>query len=458
MLNVWTPPSAKNLPVMFYVHGGSFIMGSGAQFNGTKLALDQNVVVVTINYRLMSFGFFASSEQLGRKETTGNFGLQDQREGLRWVQKQIASFGGDPAQVTLFGESAGAISVQLHLLNNRSKGLYRSAISESGFASTRSQDYAVDVSDRFAAKLGCGKKDVAQKNSSSATPVLDCLRGLDAATITKADVANSSNPFVAAGWQPVTDGVEFVESALKALVTGNFDLTGVASVTAGSNNDEGTLFVYPTHKLPMSKNAYETAVHEFVTAHGNPVPLNASEWERLHALYPAQTEILGFHDNRPTLAQLMGDGTFICGSQLLLHFLRKHSGVPTFIYHFDYVRRSLCSGFPKSWGATHGTEIPFVWDTPEEFSTLCHSFNSTGVAVGSTMRREWGSVARTGRPSSVWPEFDTDTKVFARFGDSHEGGAHVGGGQGMTTERAYKAEQCQFWADYYERAAMLGGI
>src|ERR1700758_3182403 len=140
-LNVWTPAtsSSQSLPVMVWVHGGSNLNGAGSQpeFDGSHLA-SKGVVVVTINYRLDVFGFLAHPELTKESGTnsSGNYGLLDQIAALKWVQNNIRAFGGDPNQVTLFGESAGAIDVSLLMASPLTKGLFRRVIGESGGALT----------------------------------------------------------------------------------------------------------------------------------------------------------------------------------------------------------------------------------------------------------------------------------------------------------------------------------
>lgn len=116
-LNIYTPPGAKQLPAMVWIHGGSFIGGSGSIFHGNYL-LDKNIILITVNYRLGIFGFFT----LGDYNSPGNFGLKDQVLALKWVQNNIRAFGGDPRKVTLFGESAGGASVSLHAISRASNG------------------------------------------------------------------------------------------------------------------------------------------------------------------------------------------------------------------------------------------------------------------------------------------------------------------------------------------------
>lgn len=168
-LNLWTPvdTGAGDLPVMAWLHGGAFVAGSGsaAEFNGQHLA-ERGLVVVTLNYRLGPFGFFSHPE-LARESPTGtcgNYGLLDQLAALRWVRNNVAAFGGDPQNVTLFGQSAGGISASCHVASPRSRGLFAKAISHSatwftipgGLPDAHADPAeAAHDSERFAAKLGC---------------------------------------------------------------------------------------------------------------------------------------------------------------------------------------------------------------------------------------------------------------------------------------------------------------
>ena len=133
LLNIWTPAVAHDLsPVLVWIHGGGMAFGGGSTYNGSTLAQRHNAVGVTINYRLGLLGFLSFTDQLQRKECTGNFGLQDQQSALRFVQRNIGTFGGDASKVLIFGQSAGGSSVHKHLLMPQSKGLFSAAIMQSG--------------------------------------------------------------------------------------------------------------------------------------------------------------------------------------------------------------------------------------------------------------------------------------------------------------------------------------
>jgi para-nitrobenzyl esterase len=149
---------------MVFVHGGSFIYNSGSMYDGTELARTGQVVVVTINYRLGAFGFLALPGLQKESGTTGNYGMQDHREALRWVQRNVVEFGGDPNSIAWFGESAGAVSACHHFVSPISRGLFHNAILQSGFcgAFTR-QDAFRQTSTPFLSQISCGTVDVRSK-------------------------------------------------------------------------------------------------------------------------------------------------------------------------------------------------------------------------------------------------------------------------------------------------------
>jgi para-nitrobenzyl esterase len=159
-LNIYTPnPPRRHLPVMVWIHGGSFLVGSGQETDGSMLAVKGKVVVVTINYRLGSFGFLTDKvlDAENPQHVSGNYGLLDQQAALKWVKRNIAGFGGDSAQVTIFGESAGGISVALQMIAPGAAGLFSRAINESGPSQIVLQPIALaqKQGDRLIATLGC---------------------------------------------------------------------------------------------------------------------------------------------------------------------------------------------------------------------------------------------------------------------------------------------------------------
>jgi para-nitrobenzyl esterase len=223
-LNVFTPAGSKarNLPVMVWVHGGSLRTGESDDYNPAGLVRD-GVVVVTINYRLGALGFLADSALASHPGgPAGNYGLMDQQAALRWVQRNIRGFGGDPGDVTLFGESAGGLSTLAQLVSPGARGLFQRAIVESGTYQLTQQSLATAESagKTFAAKAGCA--------SNTAT----CLRGLSVSTI-----LTDEDP---SGYTPDVDGAVLTQPVKTALSGGQFNRV---PVVIGTNHDEYRLFV-----------------------------------------------------------------------------------------------------------------------------------------------------------------------------------------------------------------------
>jgi len=258
-------------------------------------------------------------------------------------------------------------------------------------------------------------------------------------------------------------------------------------VVAGTNTNEGTLFVYPSNLAPMTEATFERSVKGFLggdtnAGHQNPPP-NATTMAEINALYPSKSPggILG--DNRPVLADLMGDGTFICGSQYFLKYVAR-TGAPTYAYHFDFLRRKACR-WPgtDSWGVTHAAELPFVFDDGAPLAQMSgtgtgactdgEGFNVTGAAVGWAMRTEWGAIAANGAPTPAWPRWTEATALGAKFGgaaaaedaedaeDAAGGGGAVGGAAGivrraatpMTVEAHRRKQFCAWWDRHYADVA-----
>ena len=237
-LNVYTPGGKKNrhehddLPVMVWIHGGSLVTGSGGLYDPTPLVTKGNVIVVTINYRLGALGFLAHPALDSEGHLNANYGLMDQQFALQWVQRNIEAFGGDPERVTIFGESAGGLSVYSHLASPTAAGLFHRAIAQSG-AYTSFQNYqqaivpiavAEGVGTAFAASIGCSSQTA------------QCLRATSAASVVQAQ----ASILTAGNIYPVVDGTVLTQPPGAALASGEFNHVPVIS---GSTHDEYRLFI-----------------------------------------------------------------------------------------------------------------------------------------------------------------------------------------------------------------------
>lgn len=235
-LNVWTPAgssqvqstvndTAAALPVMIFIYGGGCSSGSSSLqgYNGAHLAATENVIVVSMNYRVAAFGFLSLQSQADAKETTGNFGLLDQQSALRWVQNEIAAFGGDASRVMLFGESAGSMAVCAHLAMPSSKGLFSAVLMQSRSCTARPLAQGLVGADlsgdaELMAQTKC--KDVA------------CLRALSSDKVLSSTASSS--------WLPVIDGVVIKSDPMVILESGG---ANTKNVIVGTNTEEGSVFI-----------------------------------------------------------------------------------------------------------------------------------------------------------------------------------------------------------------------
>lgn len=439
-LNVHVPPQAsmaKPLPVMVWVHGGAFINGAGSQYDGGTLAREAGVVVVTVNYRLGIFGALAL-ESLAAEDKAANYALQDQQAALRWVQRNIAAFGGDARRVTLFGESAGGTSVCNQLLSPAAKGLFHRAIIQSGTCPsvqpTRAQ--ALAVGNAYAEKLGC----------PAGPAQLACLRGQSAAAALLASPAiDAANAASLAQFSPHVDGVVLPEQARQAFRHGRFHRM---PVLLGNNADEGTLFIALAFELKRGSPMTEAEFKAMVQGSGgdaSPVAALASAIV-LNAYSPSR-----YGSPNLSAAALLGDSLFACPTQALARALSDH--VSTYAYEFQEKDTPAFVSDPfMPWGAFHAAELPFVFGTrivttipspdPREVSTPAQR------ALSAQMMGYWGRFAATGQPGvpgqKAWPRFNRLLQATQTLKS-----------QGIGTEllgATYLRHQCLLW----DTVAVLG--
>ena len=304
-LNVFTPAAnkARNLPVMVWVHGGSLRTGESDDYNPAGLVRD-GVVVVTINYRLGALGFLADSALASHPGgPSGNYGLMDQQAALRWVQRNIRGFGGNPGDVTLFGESAGGLSTLAQLVSPGARGLFQRAIVESGTYQLTQQPLAAAESagKTFAAKAGCVSNTVA------------CLRRLPVSTILADDDPS--------GYTPDVDGAVLAQSIKTALSDGQFNRV---PVVIGTNHDEYRLFVAAFQFLGARVTAanYQSMI-------ASTLAVSAAIAGAIAAQYP-----LSRYPSPPVALGAVGtDAIFACHALTAEESLARY--VPTYAYEFN---------------------------------------------------------------------------------------------------------------------------
>jgi para-nitrobenzyl esterase len=415
-LNVYTPPRAdrrdRGRPVLVWIHGGGLALGAGRDYVPTDLAAD-GTVVVTINYRLGALGFLAHPALASRPGgPSGNYGLMDQQAALRWVQRNIGAFGGDPHNVTIAGQSAGGLSVLAHMASRGSRGLFQKAIVQSGaFALTQQSLAEGEVfGQTIAAAVHCTERTA------------ECLRALPAQTLV--DI------YPPAAIPGIVDGKVLTESVGTALAAGRFARVPVLD---GMNHDEELIFVLGA-KAPVI-GGRNVPLTEDVTAENyqqviaSTLGVSDARAAAIAAEYPASAYPL------PALAYsaLVGDANFACTARQLDEWTAAR-GVPTFAYQFDddaaparYVRLPL---------ATHGSELPYIFDLPD--TPLQDPFSADSATLAGHMRAAWASFAATGNPSTrtvPWPSFN-------RSGD----GLSLVAPQPQRDTTFATRHHCAFWA------------
>jgi para-nitrobenzyl esterase len=399
-LNVWTPGAdGAKRPVMVWIHGGAFMNGSGSTpwYDGTRFALHGDVVVVTVNYRLASFGFLHLADLFGDEfEGSGNAGILDQVAALEWVRENIEAFGGDPANVTIFGESAGGGSVGTLLGLPSARGLFNAAIPQSGAASWWStRERATLVARRIVDALGVRPGDVAALRAKSTEEILAAQSASSLAIGGGAlDDTRIGLPF-----QPVVDGTSLPQPPLDAVAAGN--AAGVR-VLVGTNRHEMTLFHLMDQSLAQIDEASLLARAEGFFPGGN-----------------AKSVVDGYlasHRDAPLVevwTDISTDAVFRIPAIKLAEAQLPHG--PVWMYLFTW--ETPVFGGLRS---THALEIPFVWDNLDAPGIAMFTGDSPDrQAVADAMHAAWLGFVRNGSPGHgglpEWPRYDTDRRPTMRF-------------------------------------------
>ncbi|HEX6467807.1 MAG TPA: carboxylesterase family protein [Streptosporangiaceae bacterium] len=379
-LNVYAPPGpvkGPKRPVMVWIHGGSLNVGNGDGYDPSNLAR-RGVVVVTINYRLGALGWLAHPALRDADGAAGNYGFMDQQAALRWVRRNIGGFGGAPRDVTIFGESAGGLSVLSHLISPASRGLFTKGIVESGdYAPTLApQRTAETAGEAFAASAGCADQTAA------------CLRSLPVSTI----LAEESHGV--GGYQTIIDGKEITQSIQPALDKGEFTRV---PVMVGSNHDEWRLIVAIEELLgaPVTADNYQSRIQ-------SDLRVSPSAAAAIAARYPLSAY--------PSAALAMGaagtDAVYACTANAAARSLSRY--VPTFAYEFNDENAPQMFLPPVSfpYGAAHASELPYLF---AHLLGKSADLSAPQRQLADTMQRYWTGFAGRGFPSSpggpTWPRF-----------------------------------------------------
>lgn len=376
-VNVWAHQDQELRPVMVWIHGGGYVGGASSTFlfEGSTLARE-GVVVVSLNYRLGVLGFLADEALLGESDdgALGNQGILDQVAALEWLQRNIVAFGGDPNNVTLFGESAGASSICIHLGMPASEGLFHRAILQSGggcFELPRLEGGNPLLGDPKA----IGAEFFERSGCASSDDPLACARALEVERVLDIQEQLPDNGLGLGALGPFVDGVNIVGDGYSRTASG--DAVDVPVIT-GSNRDELELFLFGGQIAAETAEDYQAFIRTLTA--------DPTKRQVLAELYP-----LADYDSPRDAIEAMGtDVVFTCSS--LLFAEAAGSGEPAFAYHF----RGAFGGIGAAVESGHGLEIPFVFGNLE--GTSLFTSDDADRSLSAEMRGLWASFARTGSP------------------------------------------------------------
>jgi para-nitrobenzyl esterase len=401
-LNVQTPAlDDGRRPVMVWIHGGAFVNGSSSipWHDGSAFVTHGDVVVVTLNYRLGALGWLELAHLDPELATSGNNGLLDQVLALTWVRDNIAAFGGDPAAVTVFGESAGGMSVGALLGAPAASGLFAQAIPQSGAAhNVVSAEEAAVVADAFLAALGGG---IEEARRAPAERLLEAQQAVSLAMTTgklpRRTTSASGLPF-----GPVVDGAVLPVPPLEALRSGS---SASVSLLTGTNRDEWKLFAL------MAPGVEDEATLRRRVARIVTEPDSVIDVYRQTRPGATPDELFG---------AIMTDRIFRVPAIRLAEAQAVHQPDRTFLYQFDVASTALGGRL----GSCHALEIPFVWDTLTKPGADLLLGPAAPQTVADTMHWAWIAFARSGRPGHEgipdWDPYDTTRRTTMVFDEPCE--------------------------------------
>jgi para-nitrobenzyl esterase len=399
ILNVYTPPAAasRNLPVMVWIHGGGYQFGSGAGYNPTPMVTQGNVIVVTVNYRMGPFGFLALPELASESGTAGNWGILDQQAALRWVRANIGAFGGNPGNVTIFGESAGGHGVCMNVISPRAAGLFHKAISESGGCVETAlgpvpQATAYQRGVNLATTMGC----------IDPAAVVSCLRGKSMNEITSMLGGGFGGNV---GWVPAIDGSVIREPAREALTSGRYNRVPIIS---GTNKDEGRLFTALQYHLMKLRHPNQQELQQEIAFRNG-----GTATPELIAAYPPAAP-----DNASlALSAVTTDGAFACPSLFFSRAAAGQFGQSVYAYEFADPDPPLSNLDPfMPLGDYHSAEMFYLFSTVQGIPVL---LNEAQTRLARQMVSYWTNFAKTGNPNTLglpaWPRFATSSEQMQRL-------------------------------------------
>ncbi|OWF40145.1 liver carboxylesterase 1-like [Mizuhopecten yessoensis] len=433
-LNVYVPGSVvagSNKPVMVWIHGGAFLVGQAMLYDASFLAKTGDVIVVTVNYRLGVFGFLSTMDSI----LPGNYGLWDQRLALQWVKTNIAEFGGNPSSVTLFGESAGSISVSLQSINPMNRGLFQRVIAESGVSLSNiavwdnSSSFARDVGVSLNCSSTTGKLDDAYVRCMRSIPAAKLLNTQNVALFMQSD---NFGPVLHPIIGPVIDHTLITDSPYKLLSntsSPSFQFFRSLDYMAGNVNQEGSLFLERLAKIGKSKNFdFKTGVPTSVFCNYL-VPIFTATFEAVSSRTISPASACSTYGRSDVAAQAssvldcFADVNFVVPA---IESLGIHSAgnILTSTYQYMFNRPSIDTPSLQSlphWfvGAPHASEVFFLFGAQELKSKFNITVSAADMALSQRMMTHWTNFAKIGNPNMnnnpMWIPYDISQRFYMDF-------------------------------------------
>ncbi|XP_072014789.1 cholinesterase-like [Amphiura filiformis] len=452
-LNVWVPyPRPQNAAVLVWIYGGGYYSGvsSLSLYDGKYLAAIEGIIVVSMNYRVGAFGFLAT----GDSSAPGNQGLYDQALALQWVQDNIATFGGDPNLVTIFGESAGGASVSCHLLSPVSHSLFqRAGIQSAGITAPWAyitKEVALERAKLLAHSVGCLKDT--NGDVQDIPDMIKCLQDVDANDLLLA-ASPDTGRFLEFSFVPVNDGIFLPKDLVDAQDQGSFKQ---CELIIGSTSNEGNYFLI--YGIPgfnkdeeslLDVEGYVKALSITFSKFSQSFGLDAIAFQYRPWKTPNNQSLL-----RDAVDLAFGDYAFTCPS---VEVAKAYAREGNQVYYYRFEERASNSPFPEWMGVLHGDEIAYIFGIPLDPS---FGYSSREGELSRKLMSFWANFARTGNPNSdasdaadprfVWPQYDVETQEYLVLNEALSGESWIRGS-------GVKPLECAFWREYLPKLAVQTG-
>ncbi|XP_051154447.1 uncharacterized protein LOC127277388 [Leptopilina boulardi] len=453
-LNVYTPrlefnnpkSTDKLIPVMVWIHGGSFLTGTGNMY-GAQYLLEKNIILVTFNYRLGILGFLTTGDSVAQ----GNFGMKDQVEALKWVQKNIKSFGGDPKKVTLFGQSAGGASVNLHSISRASNDLFQKYIIQSGTilgpgGYQDQKDFQVHVKE-LARKFNCPVR--------SSQVIIDCLRKIDSNDLVKASTIDETIKYGHSLWTPTIES-DTPDAFLTEIPLNSIDNNQMKDLPFMSGNcaDEGlslkgpglsNFLLYLFFRLNFRTSINYVAKYYKQDAEKLFTAMNKFYFNNRFYITILPNEFLNI------ISKFLSDSSFFYPEIRLLEKVTPRMKNNNYLYNFGYrgtLNMAAIGGIKDNTGVSHGDDILYLFPiTSVTFVTTNANFTGNDEKISRIMVDFWTSFATNGKPTSnelpnsnLWQPYSSITNAHIQIGNINNNKDPT-----MSMSNSYYTERINFW-------------